>query len=132
QLWAASIDESEIEITTWITCEERQGRWNNQDVDLYIAWNNETSSYKWANGQMRGYRFLQGLDLCYEILGHVIFKGRIIGIMTEPSNGRLVEKQDRTLVYTAISRLEERRLYDSPRPENIMISRDGKIRLLAV
>jgi hypothetical protein len=45
------------------------------------------------------------------VLAHVVQSdGSVIGIVTEPEVGRLVEYRDRALVYDAISRLQERRL----------------------
>jgi hypothetical protein len=79
---------------------------------------------------MNGYLLLQGLDITYTVLAHVVHSdGSVIGIVTEPEVGRLVEYRDRALVYDAITRLQERRLiYHGIHYSKIHILH-GKVRL---
>jgi hypothetical protein len=46
----------------------------------------------------RGYRILEGLDLTYEFRAHVVRDGQIVGMLTEPAEGRPVEFRDRAKV----------------------------------
>ncbi|KAF8999861.1 hypothetical protein BDQ17DRAFT_739178 [Cyathus striatus] len=131
QPWAPLVDENDVKISRWISCEEREGIWNNQHVDLLIGWNNET--IKWINEEMNGHRLIQGLDLGFEVLGHITSNGNIIGIMKEPAIGRLVERCDKNVVYAAVSRLQRLGLiYEAILPSNIIIATDGKVRFLSV
>jgi hypothetical protein len=79
---------------------------------------------------MVGYLALQGLDITYTILAHVVQSdGSVIGVVTEPEVGRVVQFRDRALVYDAISRLQQRRLiYNGIHPSKIHILH-GKVRL---
>lgn len=36
-----------------------------------------------------------GLDLTYEVYGHLVRDGRLVGLVLEPAMGRLVEFRDR-------------------------------------
>ena len=60
---------------------------------------------------MNAYRLLQGLNITYAVLAHVINSdGSVIGVVTEPEVGRLVQARDRRIVYEAISQLQNRNL----------------------
>jgi hypothetical protein len=79
---------------------------------------------------MMAYLLLQGLDITYTILGHLVQSdGSVIGVITEPEVGRLVQFRDRSLVYDAISRLQQRKLiYNGIHYSKIHILH-GKVRL---
>jgi len=81
---------------------------------------------------MKAHRAMLGLDLTFEVLGHIVRDNRVVGIVTEPSYGRMVEYDDRMLLYDAIAKLQQRNLlYRCICPSNIMIS-GGKVRLLGL
>ncbi|KAF4586279.1 hypothetical protein EYR38_010554 [Pleurotus pulmonarius] len=125
--WAPVVDEGDIEITKWISAEERLGIWKGQEVDLLVGWDDRR--LKEIEQTMRAYRLLQGLDLTFEILAHVARDGQVVGVVMEPAIGRMVEHCDRAQVFEAIARVESRGLlYGSIHQSNIMIS-GGKVRL---
>ncbi|KAL0952621.1 hypothetical protein HGRIS_006871 [Hohenbuehelia grisea] len=127
QLWAPLVDESEITITRWMSCEDRLGKWKGRDVDLLIGWNDRW--LRMVESETKGHRQLRGLDLTLEVLGHVVRDGHVVGLMTEPATGRLVQYHDRALVYNAVSKLQSRGLYCYIHPSSIMIV-NGRVRLL--
>lgn len=96
-----------------------------------MAWNDQFVAI--LEREMWGQRLLLGLDLTFEVLGHIVSEdGGIVGIMREPPIGRLVEKQDKALVYNAIATLQKERLvYHGVDRSNIMIT-DGKVRFLSI
>ncbi|TRM63232.1 hypothetical protein BD626DRAFT_495989 [Schizophyllum amplum] len=103
--WTTLIEESEITLTKFIDGVHRQGCWRGVQVDVFIGW---TDDYlRCIERAMRGYRQLQrkGLDFAYEILGHVVRDGHVVGYVTEAMTGRMVESYDQKLVYSAVARL---------------------------
>ncbi|KAJ8522187.1 hypothetical protein ONZ45_g1214 [Pleurotus djamor] len=108
--WAPLVDESEIVTTKFLSAEYRQGIWKGMNV---------------------GQRALRGLDLTFDVLGHVTRDGCIVGIMTESVTGRMVEYPDRSIVYDAITKVQSRGLIYSVQESNIMVV-DGKVRLLSL
>jgi len=98
-------------------------------VDILMGWND-----RWArivDLEMKGHRLLQGLDLTYDVLGHVLRDGLVVGLMTEPANGRMVEYSDRAEVYDAIAKVQRKGLLYTISCSTIMIC-DGKVRLLSL
>ncbi|KAL4267378.1 hypothetical protein AB1N83_003763 [Pleurotus pulmonarius] len=128
-LLAPLVEESEIITTKFISCEQRQGLWNGTEVDIMIGWNDQWM--KLVEREIEGHRCLRGLDLTFEVLGHVTRDGQVIGIMTESATGRMVEYPDRAAVYDAITKVQSRGLLYSVQESNIMIA-DGKVRLLSL
>lgn len=85
--WAPLVDEREILVTKMISPEENQGIWDGKEVDLFMGWNEKYR--RMLDRIMRAHNLLRGLDLTFEVLGHVTNSdGEIIGIMTEPAYGR--------------------------------------------
>jgi len=83
------------------------GYWKGCEVDVIVGY--EDHYLKRVDATTEGYRALQGFDLTYTVLAHVISSdGSVIGIVTEPEVGRLVQYRDRTLVYQAIAQLQQR------------------------
>lgn len=79
---------------------------------------------------MHGYLRLQGLDLTYTILAHVISSdGSIIGVVSEPEVGRLVQYRDRTKVYDAIAQVQQRGLIFNGISYHKIHILHGKVRL---
>jgi hypothetical protein len=130
--FARSIPESEIRITKWISAEERHGIWNGSEVDLLMAWD-DIFCAKRVEAFTAGYRAIQALDLSFEVLGHVVRDDRIIGIMTQPAYGRMVQYRDRALVYDAVAKLHRHGvLYASPQHAPFIMISNGKVRFLDI
>lgn len=81
---------------------------------------------------MYAYRALVGMDLSFELYGHLLRKdGTVIGLVTEAGKGRLINLSDRSLIYRTIANLQARGcLYRGCGTNQFMISPDGKVRLL--
>ena len=81
---------------------------------------------------MYAYRALMGMDLSFELYGHLLRKdGTVIGLVSEAGKGRLINLLDRTLIYRTIANLQNRGcLYRGCGTNQFMISADGKVRLL--
>lgn len=126
--WVPRIEEQEITYVKWILVDMRMGRWKEKDVDVILGY--EDHYLQRVEATMNGYRRLEGLDITYAVLAHVISgDGSVIGVVTEPEVGRLVQAQDRSLVYDAITRLQRRNLiYCGIHWSKIHIL-DGKVRL---
>jgi hypothetical protein len=130
--FARSIPESEIKITKWISAEERHGIWNGREVDLLMAWDDLVYAKK-VEKFTNGYRAIQGLDLSFEVIGHVVRDDRIIGIMTEPAYGRMIEHGDQALVYEAVAKLQQHGvLYASAQHAPFIMISEGKVRFLDI
>lgn len=71
---------------------------------MYKVWTDRDLPF--LNHAMKAYRRLEGMNLTYEILGHVVDgDGTIVGIMTEPMKGRPLELHDESLVFDSLKRL---------------------------
>lgn len=83
---------------------------------------------------MRAYRVLEGMDLTYEVYGHLLRSdGTVIGLVTEAAKGRMIKLSDRLLIYSTISTIQGRGcLYRGCGTNRFMISPEGKVRLLEV
>jgi hypothetical protein len=127
--WATLVDEGDVQITQWVSGEQRHGLWRGREVDLLVAWGEEYALS--IENNTRGHRLLLGLDLTFEVLGHILRDGRVVGLMTEPAYGRLMDFRDRSLVYEAIAKLQKHGILykECHHAPNIMIS-DGKVRFL--
>jgi hypothetical protein len=126
--WAPLIEEKETIYTRWFLVDVTTGYWKGCEVgrahfrlfadqhgltgcatDVIVGY--EDHYLKRVDATTKGYRALQGFDLTYTVLAHVISSdGSVIGIVTEPEVGRLVQYRDRTLVYQAIAQLQQRHL----------------------
>ena len=97
--------------------------------DVWYGWNR---SELWTvNRAMYGYRAVQGLDVTFEVYGHLVGRdGSIIGLVSEAAHGRMIEPSDRTLVYQTISRIQRRGIIYKGCLTNRFIIADGKVRLV--
>jgi hypothetical protein len=134
--WARVIDEKYITVTKWLYICEWCGWWEGKEVDLKMAWD-EVSAFRvrrMSEGYkiMQGLKKMQGIDLTFDVLGHVSRDGKIVGLVAERACARPVQVEDRTLVYQAISKLYENRivfrLHDPT--SSILITDDRKVRFL--
>ena len=80
---------------------------------------------------MCGARITGGLDLTFEVYGHLIDRHeRIIGLVCEAAWGRLVSSSDRSLVYSAMVKLQNRGLIYKGCLTNRFVIADNKVRLV--
>ncbi|KAF8970679.1 hypothetical protein BDZ97DRAFT_2055200 [Flammula alnicola] len=127
--WATLIREDEIEFTVWGVCADRRGIWKGKKVDVIYAWNNQEL---WCLNQgMYGYRAVQGLDVTFEVYGHLIGKNNaVIGLVSEAAWGRMIKPTDAALIHHTISRIQSWGcIYKGCLTNRFMIA-DGKVRLL--
>ncbi|KAJ6554478.1 hypothetical protein B0H19DRAFT_148456 [Mycena capillaripes] len=74
---------------------------------------------------MRGHRLLNGLDVTFQVLGHIVRNGEIIGLMTEHAvDDRRVEHRDRAAVYAAVAKVQSRGLAIRLHESNISMHRN--------
>ncbi|KAJ7630093.1 hypothetical protein DFH06DRAFT_1224873 [Mycena polygramma] len=126
--WAPLIPEEDIVYTKYINAEDREALWNGRIVDCTIGWNDRWREF--VDFQMRGHRLLNGLGVTFEVLGHIVRNGEIIGLMIEHAGDeRRVEYRDRSAVYAAVAKVQSKGLIIGVHESNICIHR-GKVRLL--
>ncbi|KAL1692413.1 hypothetical protein GGG16DRAFT_51475 [Schizophyllum commune] len=126
--WTSLIEEDDIVLTKIIDLYHRRGTWKGQPVELFRGWRDD--SLRCIERAMRGYRELQakGLDFSFEIIGHAVRDGKVVGYVTEPMNGRMVEYCDRKLVFSAVARLHSAGLtYNSLVDSGLMVC-GGKLK----
>ncbi|KAJ7852981.1 hypothetical protein B0H13DRAFT_2083477 [Mycena leptocephala] len=126
--WAPLIPEEDILYTKYITAEDREGLWNDKLVNCTIGWNDRWREF--VDLLMKGHRLLHGLDVTFEVLGHIVRNGDIIGLMIEHvDDDRRVEYRDRAAVYAAVAKVQSKGLIIGLNETNIIIHK-GKVRLL--
>ncbi|KAJ7456984.1 hypothetical protein FB451DRAFT_1275509 [Mycena latifolia] len=126
--WAPLIPETDLIYTKYITAEDREAIWNGRVVDCFVGWTDRWRDI--VDHAMRGHRLLKGLDVTYEVLGHIVRNGEIIGLMTEQAvDDRRVEYKDRAAVYAAVTKVQSRGLIISLNETSISMHR-GTVRLL--
>ncbi|KAF8900426.1 hypothetical protein CPB84DRAFT_1847226 [Gymnopilus junonius] len=126
--WAPLIYLDEIEFTVWGTLADRRGIWQGKEVDVWYGWNKVE---RWTvNRAMYGYRAVQGLDVTFEVYGHLVGRdGSIMGLVSEAARGRIAEPSDRILIYQAIARMQRRGIIYKGCLTNRFIIFGGKVRL---
>jgi hypothetical protein len=79
---------------------------------------------------MKSYRRIQGMNLSYDMLGHVLDEdGNIVGIMTEAMIGNWVTYRDYDIVMKAFEELIEiGYILDSPHLGSMLITDKGEVR----
>ncbi|TRM55555.1 hypothetical protein BD626DRAFT_636986 [Schizophyllum amplum] len=128
--WATLIEEEDIVLTKVIDLYHRQGIWKGTPVEFIRGWNDDYLRH--IEQGMRAYRQLKrnDLDFSFEILGHVVNDGKIVGYVTEQMTGRMVEYCDRAIVYSAVARLHSAGLtYTSFCDTGLMVC-DGQVKFL--
>ncbi|KDR73059.1 hypothetical protein GALMADRAFT_125971 [Galerina marginata CBS 339.88] len=127
--WAPLISLDEIEFTQWATCSDRRGIWKGKEVDIMYAWNSEV--FWFLNRAMYGYQAVQGLDVTFEVYGHLIDgDGSIIGLVSEAAWGRKVGIGDRALIYQTVSKIQQKMCLYRGCYSNQFLIANGKVRLL--
>ncbi|KAJ6578796.1 hypothetical protein DFH09DRAFT_1148338 [Mycena vulgaris] len=128
--WATLIPETDLIYTKYINAEDREALWNGRTVDCFVGWNDRWRDF--VDCEMRGHRLLKGLDVTFEVLGHILRDGEIVGLVTEhPGDDRRVEYEDRAAVYAAVRKVQSRGLIISLNDSNISIH-NRKVRLLGM
>src|SRR5882762_1487630 len=85
-----------------------------------------------AEGQNAGHMIMSrvGLkDMTFELLGHLVRDGMVVGNVLEPPHGRLVEFGDRDIVYEAFSRLQRKNIVFRGVSEGLIFITDTGVRL---
>ncbi|KAF8064301.1 hypothetical protein FPV67DRAFT_1629387 [Lyophyllum atratum] len=127
--WERLISRKEISFTRFWQIDIWNGYWKGQEIDVFMAYN-DRSMYS-LDREMWGYLALQGLNLTYQALGHVVDDdGTVVGLAYEAHAGRVLQYRDRSLVYDALARVEQRGLIycGAQGPQNFTIM-NGKVRL---
>ncbi|KAG7443288.1 uncharacterized protein BT62DRAFT_922067 [Guyanagaster necrorhizus] len=128
--WERLIDEREIEITDWISAENRKGRWNNMDIEIWYGYEDRYLTFvQRAMISLDALR-RRNLDLHFKVLGHLICDNEVVGIVMEVNGGRYVELCDRALAYNAFQELQKHNLllyFPEFSIANLKVA-DGKIR----
>ncbi|KAF7369811.1 hypothetical protein MVEN_00313800 [Mycena venus] len=126
--WAPLIPEEDIVYTKYITAEDREALWNGRLVDCLVGWNDQWRL--WVDYAMKGHRLLDGLDVTFQVIGHITRNGVIIGIMTEHAGDeRRIEHRDRAAVYAAVAKVQSKGLIIGVNESNVVIHK-GKVRFL--
>jgi hypothetical protein len=130
RLWASLVEEFELEITQWISFHRRHALWKGKEVDVCISWNDSRAQY--IEEETNGRRLMIGLDLTFELLGHIIRDGEVVGIMLDPAYGRPLRHDDRAIMYEAVARIQNRGLFfPMINNTNVLVSQ-GQIRFMGV
>ncbi|KAI5887901.1 uncharacterized protein SCHCODRAFT_02639181 [Schizophyllum commune H4-8] len=104
--WTELVDESEIFLTKFINAYHRQGICRGIPIEVFRGWNDDT--LRDVERGMDAYQALKRADLleyAHEIYGHMTSEDRVVGYVTEPMTGRIVQPRDKKLVYSAVARL---------------------------
>jgi hypothetical protein len=97
-------------------------------ADIHIGW--DDFSLQVVERMMQGYWLIQGMDLSYEILAHIVDgTGSVIGFVAEADLGRLPQYRDRALLYEAFSRLQQRGIVYCSQVIPYVTIMHGKVRL---
>ncbi|KAJ7699317.1 hypothetical protein B0H17DRAFT_306877 [Mycena rosella] len=126
--WAPLIPETELIYTKYIFAEEREAIWNGRIVDCFVGWNDRWRDM--VDHAMKGHRLLKGLDVTFEVLGHIVRDGEIIGLMTHAVDDRPVEYKDRAAMYAAVTKVQSKGLIISFNGSSDVSMHNGKVRFL--
>lgn len=109
------------------------GWWNGKEVDLCTPWIDTWADY--ADDQSRGHRLMQSLGLkhlTFPMLGHIVRRGEVVGLLTEAAIGRGVEFSDRGAVVEAVTMMQRKGIiHRSLNGGNIFIT-DSGVRFLGM
>lgn len=109
------------------------GWWNGKEVDLCTPWISTWARY--ADDLANGHRLMQssGLThLTFPMLGHIMRRGEVVGLLTEAAIGRGVEFSDRDAVIEAVTEMQRKGvIHRSLNPSNIFIT-DRGVRFLGI
>ncbi|KIM41862.1 hypothetical protein M413DRAFT_27425 [Hebeloma cylindrosporum] len=128
-LWAPLIFEDEIQFTVWGTKWDRRGIWNGKEIDVLFA--TDETRFSYLDTTMRRMRAISGMDLTYEVYGHLVRKdGTVVGLVTEAAWGRPIKSSDRALIYQTAARLQSRGWVYFGSLHNHFLIAGGKVRLI--
>ncbi|KAJ7607352.1 hypothetical protein FB45DRAFT_948136 [Roridomyces roridus] len=134
--WCPLVDERDVKTTAWRNAEDRDGLWDGNKVDVFLAWDSSNAYFLWRT--MVAYKLLMKHHLehlAFPALAHVVRAETtdICGILTEPAYGRPVEYEDKAKVYKVISQIERAGLmYSGVQLSNILIDDKDQVRLLSL
>jgi hypothetical protein len=130
RIYAPLVLESELEITQWITFHRRNAIWKGREVDVCMATNDSRAQF--IESETNGREILLDLDLTFEVLGHIIRDGDVVGIMLEAGYGRPLRLSDRAIMYEAVAKLQSRNIYFPSISKSNIIIHHGKVRFMNV
>jgi hypothetical protein len=130
RIYAPLVLESELEITQWITFHRRNAIWKNREVDVCMATNDSRAQF--IESETNGREILLDLDLTFDVLGHIIRDGDVVGIMLEAGYGRPLRQSDRAIMYEAVAKLQSRNIYFPSISKSNIIIHHGKVRFMNV
>ncbi|KAF9448410.1 hypothetical protein P691DRAFT_775417 [Macrolepiota fuliginosa MF-IS2] len=130
--WARKVRESEIEIDEFGPLEYRFGKWKGREVDVYKVWMDDDVDF--LDRAMKAYRRLQDMNMTFDMLAHVVDDDdNIVGIMTEPMEGRCIEPHDWKLVFDSMRKLNDIGwILDAPHGGAMLVTNNGELRITAV
>ncbi|KAF7977882.1 hypothetical protein HWV62_2422 [Athelia sp. TMB] len=133
ECWTRKISEEDIEITRWGGVMHKEGWYNGKEVDLCTPWIDTWGYY--ADNLSNGHRLMQssGLKhLTFPMLGHIMRREEVIGVLSEAALGRGVEFSDREAVIDAVTEMQRKHvIHRSLNPSNIFITAAG-VRFLGI
>ncbi|SJL10992.1 uncharacterized protein ARMOST_14390 [Armillaria ostoyae] len=105
------VDESQLQVTEWLQAGWKRALLDGvRPVEVEYAYN-LTSSLA-LQCMIDGCRHLEPLDLTTPVLACLVRDGHMIGLVKRIEEGaRMVSYKDRTLVYTAFLKLQQRHIY---------------------
>ncbi|KAF9003673.1 hypothetical protein BDQ17DRAFT_1242041, partial [Cyathus striatus] len=130
-LWAPLISEHEVRLKMFVyEAEYRVGEWKGKEVDVFRAW--DSNAVKGLNRMMENYRTLEGMDLTFQVHGHLIDDtGAVVGLVTESAIGREIMASDRYMVYSVVAELQKRGyLFMAILPNAMIVTPEGKLRII--
>ncbi|KIK98451.1 hypothetical protein PAXRUDRAFT_823873 [Paxillus rubicundulus Ve08.2h10] len=125
-IWTKVVDLDDIEVTRLVDGLYWEGIYKEQEVDLYIGWEDVWGTY--ITCESRGQKLMQSLGLghyCFELLAHVSKNGAIIGLMMEAYIGRGITLADRSAVFEAVADIQRHGVLLMFARGDILITKQG-------
>ncbi|KAK7045408.1 hypothetical protein VNI00_007661 [Paramarasmius palmivorus] len=128
-LWMPKVQIGEFQLIRWVGWNRGVCLWKGRHLDVDIAW--ASGMLEKLNQQMNGIKLLSRLDLCFAPVAHVLRNDLVIGIASERMSGRAPRYGDRSLIYEAITKLHQHRIYyHGGYFEDMFAIDNGKVRII--
>ncbi|ESK93285.1 hypothetical protein Moror_14548 [Moniliophthora roreri MCA 2997] len=126
-LWLPKVQESEFQLIRYWGWGRSICVWKGRQIEVDLFW--DSSRYQQLNDEMHSVKALSSLDLCFTPVAHVLRGKSVIGLAFERTSGRSVRYGDRKLVYAAVAKMHQHRVYFRGGYDKMMIAiDDGKVR----